>query len=175
MRSEFEAWAMSVMNPNLDRYGDGQYRAPHIEIAWSAWQAATKAASEVCMEWRAGCDNRSMQGEGWAAAECAQAIMERMEMPNAVAGPVEPTFSPAGYNRPPTGEPTCLDDWNAGYEAGMADGMEAARSEVGRLRAELADAIHAMRAYARENPRHQHQGQTQDPNGVHAWLARNGA
>lgn len=83
MRSEFEAWAMSVMNPNLDRYGDGQYRAPHIDIAWSAWQAATKAASEVCMEWRAGCDNRSMQAEGWAAAECAQAIMARMEMPNA--------------------------------------------------------------------------------------------
>lgn len=82
MRSEFEAWAMSVMNPNLDRYGDGQYRAPHIDIAWSAWQAATKAASEVCMEWRAGCDNRSMQAEGWAAAECAQAIMARMEMPN---------------------------------------------------------------------------------------------
>lgn len=35
------------------------------------------------MEWRAGCDNRSMQAEGWAAAECAQAIMARMEMPNA--------------------------------------------------------------------------------------------
>jgi hypothetical protein len=39
--------------------------------------------------------------------------------------------------------------------------------------AELADALHAMRAYARENPRHEYQGVTQDPNGVHAWLARN--
>lgn len=47
MRSEFEAWAMSVMNPNLERYGDGQYRAPHIEIAWSAWEAALNRAIEV--------------------------------------------------------------------------------------------------------------------------------
>lgn len=46
-------------------------------------------------------------------------------------------------------------------------------AELGRLRAELADALHAMRAYARENPRHEYQGATQDPNGVHAWLARN--
>lgn len=46
-------------------------------------------------------------------------------------------------------------------------------AELGRLRAELADALHAMRAYARENPRHEYRGATQDPNGVHAWLARN--
>ena len=41
------------------------------------------------------------------------------------------------------------------------------------LRAEIADAVHAMRAYARDNPRHEYQGATQDPNGVHAGLARN--
>jgi hypothetical protein len=39
--------------------------------------------------------------------------------------------------------------------------------------AEIADALHAMRAYARENPRHEYKGATQDPHGVHAWLARN--
>lgn len=46
-------------------------------------------------------------------------------------------------------------------------------AEIERLRVELADAKHAMRAYAKENPRHEYQGRTQDPNGVHAWLARN--
>jgi hypothetical protein len=50
-----------------------------------------------------------------------------------------------------------------------------ARTEVARLSAEVADAKRAMRAYARQNPRHEYQGATQDPNGVHAWLARNGA
>jgi len=48
-----------------------------------------------------------------------------------------------------------------------------AAAEIERLRVELADAKHAMRAYAKENPRHEYQGRTQDPNGVHAWLARN--
>lgn len=42
-----------------------------------------------------------------------------------------------------------------------------------RQQAEIADALHAMRAYARENPRHEYRGATQDPHGVHAWLARN--
>lgn len=50
--------------------------------------------------------------------------------------------------------------------------MEAA-AEIERLRVELADAKHAMRAYAKDNPRHEYQGATQDPHGVHAWLARN--
>lgn len=50
--------------------------------------------------------------------------------------------------------------------------MEAADA-LERQQAEIADALHAMRAYARENPRHEYQGATQDPNGVHAWLARN--
>lgn len=49
----------------------------------------------------------------------------------------------------------------------------AQRVAVAPLRAEIADALHAMRAYARDNPRHEYQGATQDPNGVHAWLARN--
>lgn len=44
---------------------------------------------------------------------------------------------------------------------------------LAKQQAEIADALHAMRAYARDNPRHEYQGQTQDPNGVHAWLARN--
>lgn len=50
--------------------------------AWAAWQAATAAAvaaerercARACEDWRAGCDNRTMQAEGWAAAECAAAI-----------------------------------------------------------------------------------------------------
>ena len=46
-------------------------------------------------------------------------------------------------------------------------------AENEQLRAEIADAVHTMRAYARENPRHEYQGATQDPNGVHAWLERN--
>lgn len=54
--------------------------------------------------------------------------------------------------------------------ATQADYWEA-RAEIAELA--LADAKHAMRAYARENPRHEYQGVTQDPNGVHAWLARN--
>lgn len=49
----------------------------------------------------------------------------------------------------------------------------AQRVAVAPLHAEIADAVHAMRAYARDNPRHEYQGATQDPNGVHAWLARN--
>jgi hypothetical protein len=48
-----------------------------------------------------------------------------------------------------------------------------AAGALARQQAEIADALHAMRAYARENPRHEYQGATQDPNGVHAWLARN--
>ncbi len=48
-----------------------------------------------------------------------------------------------------------------------------AANALERQQAEIADALHAMRAYARENPRHEYQGATQDPNGVHAWLARN--
>jgi hypothetical protein len=60
--------------------------------------------------------------------------------------------------------------------AGYASWQEAATAErVRRVRAEneVADAKHAMRAYARENPRHEYRGLTQDPNGVHGWLARN--
>lgn len=38
---------------------------------------------------------------------------------------------------------------------------------------ELKLAIPAMREFAQKNPIHQHQGITQDPCGVHAWLARN--
>lgn len=48
-----------------------------------------------------------------------------------------------------------------------------AADALDRQQAEIADALHAMRAYARDNPRHEYQCATQDPNGVHAWLARN--
>ena len=71
---------------------------------------------------------------------------------------------PKIYNAPP------------GFEmnpVGYAVELRALRAEVARLRAELDDAKHAMRAYAMDNPRHQYDGQTQDPNGVHSWLARN--
>lgn len=47
-----------------------------------------------------------------------------------------------------------------------------ADADARRWRAEVDDAKHAMRAYAREN---QYRGQTQDPNGVRAWLERNDA
>ena len=36
-------------------------------------------AAEICDEWRSGCDNRTMQAEGWAAAECAEAIRARAD------------------------------------------------------------------------------------------------
>lgn len=35
--------------------------------------------------------------------------------------------TPSGYNRPPSGEPCNSADWNAGYEAGLADGNAAAQ------------------------------------------------
>ena len=38
---------------------------------------------------------------------------------------------------------------------------------------EIASALNAMRAYALDNPCHYYKGVMQDPNGVHAWLARN--
>ena len=41
--------------------------------------------------------------------------------------------------------------------------------------AEVASAMPAMRAYARDNPKHYYEAKEQDPNGVHAWLARNDA
>ena len=84
--------------------------------------------------------------------------------------------------------PTCGSDCNE------RDELIKAEREIERLRAALAKAneqaehferqwylrgdaieaaIPAMRAYARENPRHGYKGATQDPNGVHAWLARN--
>jgi hypothetical protein len=59
---------------------------------------------------------------------------------------------------------------------GYATWQDAATAErVRRVRAEneVADAKHAMRAYARENPRYEYRGLTQDPNGAHGWLARN--
>jgi hypothetical protein len=47
------------------------------------------------------------------------------------------------------------------------------QAEIERLRWEVAVAMPVMRDYARNNPRHDYQGEMQDPNGVHAWLARN--
>ena len=42
--------------------------------------AEREACARVCEEWRAGCDNRSMQQEGWAASECASAIRQRSSL-----------------------------------------------------------------------------------------------
>lgn len=48
--------------------------------------------------------------------------------------------------------------------------------EIARLRAEVAAALPAMREYAARNPCWTAGDEpTQDPNGAHAWLARNGA
>lgn len=41
-----------------------------------------------------------------------------------------PEQTPAGYNRSPSGEPCKSEDWNAGYEAGLADGKAAAPAPV---------------------------------------------
>jgi hypothetical protein len=54
-----------------------------VQKLWlDCWNLATKRAiqderercAKACEEWRHGCDNRTMQAEGWAAAECASAI-----------------------------------------------------------------------------------------------------
>ncbi|MCA3068780.1 MAG: hypothetical protein IOD11_00035 [Rhodocyclaceae bacterium] len=117
----------------------------------------------------------------------------------AVAGQLERGVRPAVPKR---GLVERLRDDAQGEDLG-ADGMgwspapalkREAADEIERLRAALAKAneqaehferqwylrgdaieaaIPAMRAYARENPRHEYKGATQDPNGVHAWLARN--
>ena len=44
-----------------------------------------------------------------------------------------------------------------------------------KLLAEILSALPAMREYARRNPKHHFSldGVEQDPNGVHAWIARN--
>ena len=44
-----------------------------------------------------------------------------------------------------------------------------------KLLAEICSALPAMREYARNNPKHHFSlgGVEQDPNGVHAWIARN--
>lgn len=43
-----------------------------------------------------------------------------------------PEKTPTGYSRPPNGEPAHPEDWNAGYEAGLADGHEIG-ADAGRL------------------------------------------
>lgn len=69
MRDEFEAWARSVMLPNLERYGDGQYRAPHIEIAWSAWQAAKGCHDH---KWQCVNDGKHGRDEEWKCVICGE-------------------------------------------------------------------------------------------------------
>lgn len=54
------------------------------------------------------------------AAWNRRAIPEKQPLAQAPA--VAPEKTPAGYNRPPSGEPCNTDDFNAGYEAGLADG-----------------------------------------------------
>jgi hypothetical protein len=65
------------------------------------------------------------------------------------------------------------DSFHMAYRLKCDEETKAQALEIDRLRAELADAKHAMRAYAEDNPRHEYEGRTQDPNGAHAWLARN--
>lgn len=50
-----------------------EYDAIRLAIR-AAYAQGREDAAKVCEEWRAGLDNRTMQGEGWAAAECAAAI-----------------------------------------------------------------------------------------------------
>lgn len=53
----------------------------------------------------------------------AIAALHSTGKPQAIPSPaVGAEQIPAGYNRPPNGEPCNTDDWNAGYEAGLADG-----------------------------------------------------
>jgi len=49
---------------------------------------------------------------------------EQIERVAAIAGDAKPEAErPArGHNRPPSGEPCNSEDWNVGYEAGLADG-----------------------------------------------------
>ena len=51
--------------------------------------------------------------------------------------------------------------------------LGALKLEVKHLLAEITAAIPAMRDYCAKNPRHNYRDVLQDPNGVHAWLARN--
>ena len=61
--------------------------------------------------------------------------------------------------------------------AAMAVAAERERCAAGAREAgtEIAAALPAMREYARKNPKHHFSlgGVEQDPNGAHAWLARN--
>lgn len=63
------------------------------------------------------------------------------------------------------------------YRVKRDEETKAQAVEIGHLRAEVAAALPAMREYAARNPRWTagDNSATQDPNGVHAWLARNGA
>lgn len=80
LRAAFEAWSRKWCDGVLNSDDDAG-RVSRLG-AWAAWQAATAAAvaaerercARACEDWRAGCDNRTMQAEGWAAAECAAAI-----------------------------------------------------------------------------------------------------
>lgn len=73
-------------------------------------------------------------------------------------------------------------EYGAAYrrEEGRADKAEAeagrlseVHAENARLWSEIFAAVPAMRAYALSNPPHDYGSVRQDPNGVHAWLARN--
>lgn len=58
-----------------------------------------------------------------------------------------------------------------------ADALPAQAATIAEQAAQIAAAIPAMREYARKNPKHHFSadGVEQDPNGAHAWLARNDA
>jgi hypothetical protein len=46
-------------------------------------------------------------------------------------------------------------------------------TEARYLQSQIKLAIPAMREFAKKNPIHKYKGITQDPCGVHSWLARN--
>jgi hypothetical protein len=71
------------------------------------------------------------------------------------------------------GEAACVDEFLQLYCVEREARADIKKTTQASHQAEIAAAVHAMRAYARENPRHEYKGRMQDPNGVHAWLARN--
>lgn len=64
------------------------------------------------------CDDLSIASD---AAEEVERLREEVRRLSALI--TEPEKTPAGYNTPPNGEPCNIEDWNAGYAAGLADAI----------------------------------------------------
>ena len=61
-----------LMSDGKHGHYETMFRIVRLEV-----EAEREACAKVCDNWRAGCDNRSMQAEGWAAGECAAKIRMR--------------------------------------------------------------------------------------------------